>query len=224
MNLDNKKIHILYETILYKNLDFLLLDEESENFDWDLFFERYEFDKLNIFESFQSLGDTVLTKNGSFKRKYEIDLNGNKFYVHLSMHKLSDLENSYSSNLIGIDKDSSQSKPVLEILNIIKEYPDLYMLNIYFEDSNSNIKLSGSVGNYSLSVLRNVERCATDFIHSEGLIPDIKILSFQVDKNESKRIKLYDKFMTKTGYINLFPTKIIDTITSKNYDKLYFTK
>lgn len=223
MNLDTKQIYVLYESIFYKNLDYLLLEDE-ENFNWSSFFERYEFDKCNIFESFKNLGDVDITKNGSFKRKYEIDINDKKFYVHLAMHVLSDLENSYSSNLLGIDKDSSQSKPALDILNIIKNYPDSYMLNIYFEDSDSNIKLSGSVGNYSLSVLRNVERCTMDFLSSTGLVDKTKIISFQVDKNESKRIKLYDQFMIRSGYINTFPNKIIDTVTSKSYDKLYFTK
>ena len=119
MNVDTKQIYVLYESIFYKNLDYLLV-EEDENFDWDSFFERYEFDKCNIFESFKNLGDVDLTKNGSFKRKYEIDINDKKFYVHLSMHVLSDLENSYSSNLVGINKDSSESQPALDILNIIK--------------------------------------------------------------------------------------------------------
>ena len=223
MNVDTKQIYVLYESIFYKNLDYLLV-EEDENFDWDSFFERYEFDKCNIFESFKNLGDVDLTKNGSFKRKYEIDINDKKFYVHLSMHVLSDLENSYSSNLVGIDKDSSESLPALDILNIIKTYPDSYMLNIYFEDSDSNIKLSGSVGNYSLSVLRNVERCTMDFLSSNGLVNKTQIISFQVDKNESKRIKLYNQFMIRTGYISMFPNKIIDIKTSKSYDKLYYTK
>lgn len=223
MNFDTKQIYVLYESIFYKNLDYLLV-EEDENFDWDSFFERYEFDKCNIFESFKNLGDVDLTKNGSFKRKYEIDINDKKFYVHLSMHVLSDLENSYSSNLVGVDRDSSESRPVLDILNIIKTYPDLYMLNIYFEDSDSNIKLSGSVGNYSLSVLRNVERCTMDFLSSNGLINKPQIISFQVDKSETKRIKLYNQFMIRTGYISMFPNKIIDTKTSKSYDKLYYTK
>lgn len=223
MNVDTKQIYVLYESIFYKNLDYLLV-EEDKNFNWDSFFERYEFDKCNIFESVKNLGDVDLTKNGSFKRKYEIDINDKKFYVHLSMHVLSDLENSYSSNLVGIDKDSSESLPALDILNIIKTYPDSYMLNIYFEDSDSNIKLSGSVGNYSLSVLRNVERCTMDFLSSNGLVNKTQIISFQVDKNESKRIKLYNQFMIRTGYINMFPHKIIDTKTSKSYDKLYYTK
>ena len=223
MNVDTKQIYVLYESIFYKNLDYLLV-EEDENFDWDSFFERYEFDKCNIFESFKNLGDVDLTKNGSFKRKYEIDINDKKFYVHLSMHVLSDLENSYSSDLVGINKDSSESRPALDILNIIKTYPDSYMLNIYFEDSDSNIKLSGSVGNYSLSVLRNVERCTMDFLSSNGLANKTQIISFQVDKNESKRIKLYNQFMIRTGYISMFPNKIIDTKTSKSYDKLYYTK
>lgn len=223
MNVDTKQIYVLYESIFYKNLDYLLV-EEDENFDWDSFFERYEFDKCNIFESVKNLGDVDLTKNGSFKRKYEIDINDKKFYVHLSMHVLSDLENSYSSNLVGIDKDSSESRPALDILNIIKTYPDSYMLNIYFEDSDSNIKLSGSVGNYSLSVLRNVERCTMDFLSSNGLVNKTQIISFQVDKNESKRIKLYNQFMIRTGYISMFPNKIIDIKTSKSYDKLYYTK
>jgi hypothetical protein len=223
MNFDTKQIYVLYESIFYKNLDYLLV-EEDENFDWDSFFERYEFDKCNIFESFKNLGDVDLTKNGSFKRKYEIDINDKKFYIHLSIHVLSDLENSYSSDLVGIDKDSSESRPALDILNIIKTYPDSYMLNIYFEDSDSNIKLSGSVGNYSLSVLRNVERCTMDFLSSNGLVNKTQIISFQVDKNESKRIKLYNQFMIRTGYISMFPNKIIDTKTSKSYDKLYYTK
>ena len=223
MNVYTKQIYVLYESIFYKNLDYLLV-EEDENFDWDSFFERYEFDKCNIFESVKNLGDVDLTKNGSFKRKYEIDINDKKFYVHLSMHVLSDLENSYSSNLVGIDKDSSESLPALDILNIIKTYPDSYMLNIYFEDSDSNIKLSGSVGNYSLSVLRNVERCTMDFLSSNGLVNKTQIISFQVDKNESKRIKLYNQFMIRTGYISMFPNKIIDIKTSKSYDKLYYTK
>ena len=223
MNVDTKQIYVLYESIFYKNLDYLLV-EEDKNFNWDSFFERYEFDKCNIFESVKNLGDVDLTKNGSFKRKYEIDINDKKFYVHLSMHVLSDLENSYSSNLVGIDKDSSESLPALDILNIIKTYPDSYMLNIYFEDSDSNIKLSGSVGNYSLSVLRNVERCTMDFLSSNGLVNKTQIISFQVDKNESKRIKLYNQFMIRTGYISMFPNKIIDTKTSKSYDKLYYTK
>jgi len=223
MNFDTKQIYVLYESIFYKNLDYLLV-EEDENFDWDSFFERYEFDKCNIFESFKNLGDVDLTKNGSFKRKYEIDINDKKFYIHLSIHVLSDLENSYSSDLVGIDKDSSESRPTLDILNIIKTYPDSYMLNIYFEDSDSNIKLSGSVGNYSLSVLRNVERCTMDFLSSNGLVNKTQIISFQVDKNESKRIKLYNQFMIRTGYISMFPNKIIDTKTSKSYDKLYYTK
>jgi len=223
MNNDIKKINILYESMLYKNLDYLLL-EEVENFDWDSFFERYEFDKCNIFESFRILQDTELTKNGSFKRKYEIDINDIKFYVYLSMHILSDLEKSYSTNLLGLDKHSERSKPVLEILNIIKEYPDSYMINIYFEDSDSNVKLSGTVGNYSLSVLRNVERCLSDFIYSKNLLSNTKIISFQVDKNESRRIKLYDQFMIRCGYINFFPNIIIDNITNKNYVKLYYTK
>ena len=223
MNFDTKQIYVLYESIFYKNLDYLLV-EEDENFDWDSFFERYEFDKCNIFESFKNLGDVDLTKNGSFKRKYEIDINDKKFYVHLSMHVLSDLENSYSSDLVGINKDSSESRPALDILNIIKTYPDSYMLNIYFEDSDSNIKLSGSVGNYSLSVLRNVHRCTMDFLSSNGLVNKTQIISFQVDKNESKRIKLYNQFMIRTGYISMFPNKIIDTKTSKSYDKLYYRK
>lgn len=223
MNVDTKQIYVLYESIFYKNLDYLLV-EEDENFDWDSFFERYEFDKCNIFESFKNLGDVDLTKNGSFKRKYEIDINDKKFYVHLSMHVLSDLENSYSSDLVGINKDSSESRLALDILNIIKTYPDSYMLNIYFEDSDSNIKLSGSVGNYSLSVLRNVERCTMDFLSSNGLVNKTQIISFQVDKNESKRIKLYNQFMIRTGYISMFPNKIIDTKTSKSYDKLYYRK
>lgn len=223
MSRDIKQIYVLYESILYKNLDYLLLDD-VENFNWDLFFDRYEFDKCNIFESFQSLGDEVLTKNGSFKRKYEIDINGRKFYVHLSMHILSDLENSFSSNLIGIDKNSTYSKPALDILDIIKNYPDSYMLNVYFEDSDSNIKISGSVGNYSLSVLRNVERSAKDFLNSNGLLYKTQIISFQVDKNETKRIRLYDQFMNRMGYNIIFPNKIIDTVTSNSYDKLYYTK
>jgi hypothetical protein len=223
MKSDCSNITVLYESILYKNLDYLLLDN-VDNFNWDIFFERYDFDKSNIFESFINLGDTPINQTGSFKRKYEIDINNLKFYVHIAVHLLSDIRNSLSSNLIGLNKDSNSYKSLSEIVNMTKLHPDSYMCNIYFEDSNNNIKLTGSVGNYSLSVLRNVERCVKDLIHDKNIQKDIQILSFQVDKRETKRINLYRQFMHRSGFLRIFPNELLDEVSNNNYDKLYFTK
>jgi hypothetical protein len=224
MKSDSVKIKVLYESILYKNLDYLLLDN-VDDFNWELFFQRYNFDKSNIFESFINLGDTPINQSGSFKRKYEIVINKNlKFYVHVAVHLLSDIQNSLSSNLIGLNKDSESYKSLSNLIDITKLHPDSYMCNVYFEDSNNNINLTGSVGNYSLSVLRNVERCVKDVIHDKNLQKNIQIISFQVDKNESKRINLYKQFMHRSGFLSIFPNEILDQVSNNSYDKLYFTK
>ena len=220
---DVNKIQVLYENILYKNLDYLILDN-VDGFNWDLFFERYQFDISNIFESFANLGDTPINQSGSFKRKYEITVNNLKFYVHVAIHLLSDIKNSFSSGLIGLNKVSDSYRSLSDIIQIMTLNPDCYMCNVYFEDSNNNIKLSGVVGNYSLSVLRNVERCVKDTIQDKNLQKNIQILSFQVDKNESKRINLYRQFMRRSGFLSIFPNEILDIGSNQKYDKLYFTK
>lgn len=223
MTTDSQKIHVLYESILYKNLDYLLLDN-VDGFNWESFFDKYEFDKCHIFETFVNLGDTKLTKSGSFKRKYEIKVNESIFYVHVSMHLLSDIQNSVSSGLIGVNKDDRSYKPVFDILSICKTYPDEYMCNVYFEDSNSNTKLTGIVGNYSLSVLRNVERCVKNLMNDTSIANKVRIMSFQVDKKEQKRIQLYRQFMYRSGFTAIFPNEILDNISSNLYSRLYFTK
>jgi len=223
MTTDSQKIHVLYESILYKNLDYLLLDN-VDGFNWESFFDKYEFDKCHIFETFSNLGDTQLTKSGSFKRKYKIEINDLIFYVHISMHLLSDIQNSVSSGLIGVSKDDQSYKPIFDILNICKSYPDEYMCNVYFEDDNSNIKLTGIVGNYSLSVLRNVERCVKDLLNDSNISSKVRIMSFQVDKKEQKRMQLYRQFMHRSGFTTIFPNEILDNISSNLYSRLYFTK
>jgi hypothetical protein len=205
MNADQIEIQLLYEKMLYKHLDYLLI-ENVDNFDWNEFFRQYKMAYYNynpkcIFEDYKRIESTDKADIYKIFFKEHLDLD---FTLQINL-----LPKKYLEDKI-LTLTYSVKSPVLikDLKNTIEKTKE-NILYVAFQDKNQNKNITGEVGNYSWSVMKGVEHCILDHYTFRNSLPDILI--FRVYKNENRRIELYKNFFKNVVAHGLTNTLIDDS-------------
>jgi hypothetical protein len=208
---DTKKIQLLYEETLAKQTDYFLL-ENVENFNWDGFWNRYYFCEsmyCYLFEEYKKLEE----ESDQNKDVYEITLSNNlKFKVFLNFLDKNKLQNQLMFTMMNYKNEQTSN-----LYNTFKN-TNKDILNISFEDGNREVTLTGNVGNYTYSVLSGIKQSILNSLTTRNIKPDILVL--YVKKNESKRLKVYQKFFK--NIFTFLDSKLIDEKYDNEHYLTYF--
>jgi hypothetical protein len=219
MNKDDIEIIHLYENSTYilfsEGLDYLNL-ESINDFDWELFEERYSYAKLHLNEKFEYDGEKDLG-NDQKEFLYTITTPDNSSY-HVKLN-LYPNHNKIMDTALLVSRSNNTDKEGLykELLNVVKNHKNKYQLYISFYDSENNYKLTNKnkSTNESFIVFKSLENALNHFMYILNYKEMINVIKFYVDKNEIKRIKLYKRIMNNFSF--KFNNYLEDNITDSRY-------
>jgi len=217
----------IYESVILKQCKrFDLFDSDVilENYDWSEMFRLYELSQqFSILESFERLNDTL--KNNATHHNYSITTkSGSSYRVLISYY---DENTSYeiansSETSSNFKKDNILASNYNKLKNdLLKTNEKICMINFITDTGESNLTNSEGLG--ALEVFQTVVDVLKDSLLSRGMIANTGAISMRIDKNESKRIQLYEKILKR--YLgDKFPTMFLDSTTDNNYSLLYAIK
>ena len=209
MTIDQKHLHLIYDSAVVSKTDYFLLEDVS-NFDWLIFFERYAFYQQTfhyLLEDFQK----VLSSNE--QDVYEIQTKKDlKFNLYVNFLSKNNISNRILSSIVSNLQDESL-KDVQKVAKLTK-HP---IVHVAFEDENKNTHLTNKVGLQTFSVLGDVERALKASFDERTFRPDLMII--YIKKNEERRLEVYKRFF-KQIFANLSRV-YVDETASKDYNLVY---
>ena len=202
-------LNFLYEESCQNKTDYLVL-ENVENFDWEYFWNRYIFCEqvcFNLYESFERI------KTSERSDVYKITTTtGLVFTGYVNYLTKEDIDNRLVNTIIGNLDDREEIKKIQDVLKTGKS-----ILNVNFQDSEGNTKLTGNVGNYTFSVLSGIRNSIVDSIYNRNA--DISMMIVNIAKNEPRRLEIYQRFFKKC--FPKFKNLYIDKNFSQDYNLIY---
>ena len=220
MNKDDIEMIRLYENSAYvlfsKGMDYLNT-ESVDDFDWELFQEKYSYAKLHLNEKFEYNGEKNL---GNFQKEFIYTIttpDDSVYHVKLNLYpnynKIMEASLLFAQS-INNDKNNLYKK----LLEKIQNNKDLYQLYISFYDSENNYKLTNKnkSTNESFVIFKSLENALNHFMYALNYKDMLSVIKFYVDKQELKRIKLYKKIMSKFLDIK-YENYLEDDITDSRY-------
>lgn len=219
MNKDDIEMIRLYENSTYilfsEGLDYLNL-ESVNDFDWELFEERYAYAKIHLNEKFEYDGEKDLGNNQK-EFLYTITTPDNsEFKVKLNLYPNS-IKIMDTGVLVSMSNNTDNNSLYKKLLDATKNNKDKYQLYITFFDSENNFKLNNKnkSNNESFVVFKSLENALNHFMYVLNHKDDTNIIKFYVDKNETKRIQLYKRILNKFNI--KFHNFLEDTLTDSRY-------
>ena len=220
MKKDDHEIIKLYDNssylLLSKGMDFLNT-ENTTNYNWDLFEERYAYAKLHLNEKFEYEGEKDLG-NSQKEFVYTITTPDNStFHVKLNLYPNS-MKMMDTSLLVSRSNGTVDHELYKKLLEKIKTNTNNFQLYISFFDSENNYKLTNKnkPSNESFVVFRSLENTLNHFIHVLNYKDSIDVVKFYVDINETRRIELYKRIASKVLNLN-FENSLEDKLTDSRY-------
>jgi hypothetical protein len=190
--------------------DFLLL-EDTNNFDWNSFWDSYFFFEQNfspLFEKFE------LIDTNPRNDKYLItSTNQMEFELYVNFLKPSDVDDRVLNALM-FDKDHKKELENIQEILLKTKNP---IMNINFRDSDKRVSITGKAGNYSHSVISGIKKGVLNSLSNRGgNLPDI--VFFFMKKDEPKKLEFF-----KNVFGAIFPNlrNIYIDIFHKNYNLIY---
>jgi len=219
MNKDDTEIILLYENSTYilfsEGLDYLNL-ESVNNFDWELFEERYAYAKIHLNEKFEYDGEKDLGNNQK-EFLYTITTPDNsEFKVKLNLYP-NNIKIMDTGVLVSMSSNTDKNSLYKKLLDATKNNKDKYQLYITFFDSENNFKLTNKnkSNNESFVVFKSLENALNHFMYVLNHKDDTNVIKFYVDKNETRRIQLYKRILNKFNI--KFHNFLEDTLTDSKY-------
>lgn len=219
MNKDDTEIILLYENSTYilfsEGLDYLNL-ESVNNFDWELFEERYAYAKIHLNEKFEYDGEKDLGNNQK-EFLYTITTPDNsEFKVKLNLYP-NNIKIMDTGVLVSMSSNTDKNSLYKKLLDATKNNKDKYQLYITFFDSENNFKLTNKnkSNNESFVVFKSLENALNHFMYVLNHKDDTNVIKFYVDKNETRRIQLYKRILNKFNI--KFHNFLEDTLTDSRY-------
>lgn len=220
MNNDDIEMIRLYENSTYilfsEGLDYLNL-ESINDFDWKVFEEKYAYAKIHLNEKFEYDGEKDLGNNQK-EFLYTITTPDNsEFKVKLNLYSNS---NKIMDTALLVSRSNNTDKidSYKKLLDTVKLHKNKYQLYISFYDSQNNYKLTNinKQTNESFVIFKSLENALNHFMYILNYKEMVNVIKFYVDKNETRRIKLYKRIMTNFSDIK-FDNYLEDDITDSRY-------
>lgn len=223
MNLDEKHISKLYESI--STLDFLNSTLSEDSFNWDSFFKEASYHNTfsTFLESFQ-LVDSIENKNEKIE-KYEIITSRNKkfnLFINYQGKNKSDL-----FLMANIRRHEVKNNPELleyfqNLKNNLKE--DGILCFVRFEDEEKRTNLTGEVGATAFEVFSSLKNAVlSSMSENMDLIRKTEAIIMLVDKKEEdRRISLYSRMLNRETHF--FPNVKIDRESDPEFTYVIGTK
>ena len=218
MSKDIKNISLLYEELNRKKYDYLHL-ESTDNFDWDSFHKEYELQKFYLFEAFKHILDKQ-TSNG-IESIYELTTtNGLAYNLRLNWiiadNKIWDETSSF---MTAKNNNSTELQKYEDILNLVKTNNNKHILYVYFEISSGETAITNKTEkNESFVIFKGLENAVKDFLILNNRLEETIMVRFFVNKNEPKRMKLYENIIRRIDTFRKFHTMLIDSLNDRNYN------
>lgn len=215
------RLQQLYLNMRYHKLDYLVV-EDTSNFNWDDFFELYYEHQAYLYEHVEKTQETQL-KGGGVQQQYSItDTDSNITYtVVVNMLKASSQVEAVAVARLAAEKTANPVPALSKLEEKLNNFSDTYVCSVYFMDSTHNMKLTGSMGTKSTFILRSVYRAVLNALSGE-YVNRVCAFHFRVLKNESKRLKLYDKLFNQTELRHKFTHHCVDYNDKKYINSYYF--
>lgn len=215
---DVKQIEEIYlNTKQYLNLDYLNEDLDLNNFDWDIFFEKYHENLI-----YETYGDEIFEI-----LKDQITSNGVRHIECKFASNFTATIDAVSCKLEteGLRKDEIQHElkkvdttHIKELLNVYVDNPTKLVLKIQFKDENGSTKVTNNQQNKAFFVLRNATKCFLYVMKLIGL-NNVICLEMHVLKSEIKRLDLYKKILEREQ--GIFKNMYEDSVSDSKYTTLY---
>jgi len=218
---DDTRLQRLYLNMRCHELDYLVV-EDTINFNWSDFFELYYEHVAYLYEHLEKVQETPL-KGGGVQQKYSItDTDSNIAYtVVVNMLKSSSQVEAVAVARLAAEKTSNPIPVLSKLEDKLNNFPNTYVCSVYFMDSTHNMKLTGSMGTKSTFILRSVYRAVMNALSGEYM-NNVCAFHFRVLKNESKRLKLYDKLLKQAELHHKFTHHCVDHNDNKYINSYYF--
>lgn len=211
MEIDLKKLEILYEQTLACKTDYLLL-ESVKDFDWDYFWDVYIYSQQNLFTIYEKF---ELVDSSEKSDTYKIETsNGLIFDLSINLLNNSDISDIFMKTLVSNLKD----RQILAGLGNAIKQTKFPILNINFKDSSGSFEITKKVGNYSFSVINGIKKSIIQTVHKRiGQYPDV--LFFYIYKSEPRKLEFFKNVF---GHIfTNFKNQYIDE-TDQKYNLVFF--
>jgi hypothetical protein len=211
-NRDQKILERIYESVNYKQRDFLLL-ENIENFNWSKFWDDYYFCLQNdcfLCESFE------LTNSDEISDVYEvISSNGIKFELFVNFLPKEKVENY----LLGTVYNNLTNSAIKQLQKHFKE-TDLPILNVNFKDSEGNITTTRKLGVHSFSVIKSIIDGVNLSCKNRLLSQRPDFVFFYILKSEKRKLEFFKNIILHVNPKLNF--SFIDQNSNPIYDLAYF--
>jgi hypothetical protein len=200
------------------DLDYLQI-ENVDNFDWDLFLERYYLKKFYLAEAFTYQGSTKIP-NGSQFSYHIITAQNSIFNVFLNWidasSRLMDETLNYMNSKLYQSDDVENFKTVYELT---KNNPSKKQLFILFANQNNQTHITNQTKeNESFTVFKSLEDSLRHFYtFSPEKLDDTLMVKFMISKAEPKRLKLYQKIWKKFQYLEMFQNILVDKFSNPTH-------
>lgn len=211
---DDAKIANLYDEVLIK--DFLIIEEsEVQTYNWDLFFEHRYLGLMSrvVLEGFDIVYSDKPTLEGT-EDLYSITLPGGQlFRLVIDYTNPQKTKDVFSSRIITLQhKDNTKVVGDLYEKYFSDLLPNEEVALIQFKDEKGRHNLTGDVGINSFQLFSSLKEGIIDSFWRNNRISNLRGFIIRVDNTEIRRLKLYQKLVTKflnTRFKNMF----IDDIT-----------
>lgn len=210
--MNNNLLELVYETTKAPQYDYLLL-ENTDNFDWDRFWEVFTICKQTLYplyESFEKINSNQYTD------LYEVvATNGMSFKLSISFYDKKHIFKEFLSTLYSNIEDKEELQKLQNAFDKT-EHP---ILTINFQDKEGQIKTTNKLGNYAYSVVQGIKDAVIESIHARTKqLPDI--LYFYILKSEQKKLNFFINTI-KLIFPNL-KNHYIDQNSNKDFNLAYF--
>ena len=223
MNLDEKHISKLYESIL--TLDFLNSTLSEDSFNWDSFFrEAHCHNTFSTFLESYELVDSKESKNEKIE-KYEIVTSKHqKFNLFITYQGK---EKNDLFLMANIRRHEAKENPELleyfqNMKNNLKE--DGVLCFVRFEDQEKRSNLTGEVGPNAFEVFSALRNAVLSSMSKNmDLIRKTEAIIMMVHKSEKeRRISLYSRMLKRE--IDFFPNVKVDRESDREFTYVIGTK
>ena len=215
---DNKNLEMIYEKLKYKDFDYLQLI--NDNFNWDLFFDKYSYIKpFMVNEEYTKIKDIDINNGKHIEYLISSRKNIGDFLCIIDLIKCKHEIEPMREDIVLHDFKKVDSSLPKQILNLLIKYPDNYVCKCQFVNKNKEFNITNQVGNLAFYVLRSVEYCLKNALLP--ILNTISCIEFHVSKKEQRRIELYKQSIKHNNIDSIFPNEYIDNVTDKDYITYY---
>ena len=218
MNKDILNISFLYEELNRKKYDYLHL-ENTDNFDWNSFHEEYELQKFYLSEAFRHILDKKTS--AGVESVYELTAPTDLVYNLRLNWIIADnkIWDETSSFMMAKNNNSKDLDKYEDVLNLVKQNNDKHILYVYFETSSGETAITNKTEkNESFVIFKGLENAVKDFLILNNRLDDTLMVRFFVNKDEPKRMKLYENIIRRIDTLKKFHNTLVDSVNDSNYN------